>query len=76
MFTVILPYPCHSTIPLSFYHTLVILPYPCQLQPEVAHVGLYQDDLTAKGIKFDTYTRHLKDVDRAMLDGETEGAQS
>ncbi len=62
-------------MPLSFYHTLVILLYPYHLQPEVAHVGLYQDDLTAKGIKFDTYTRHLKDVDRAMLDGETDGAQ-
>lgn len=43
------------------------------VQPEVAHVGLYQDELTAKGIKFDTYTRELKDVDRAILDGETEG---
>jgi len=62
-------------MPLSFYHTLVILLYPYHLQPEVAHVGLYQDDLTAKGIKLDTYTRHLKDVDRAMLDGETDGAQ-
>ena len=36
-------------------------------------MGLYKEDLTAKGIKFDTYTRELKDVDRAMLDGETEG---
>ena len=62
-------------MPLSFYHTLIILLYPYHLQPEVAHVGLYQDGLTAKGIKFDTYTRHLKDVDRAMLDGETDGAQ-
>ena len=52
-----------------------ILPYPYHLQPEVAHVGLYQDDLTAKGIKFDTYTRQLKDVDRAVLDGETDGMQ-
>ncbi|KAA6418572.1 MAG: mercuric reductase [Trebouxia sp. A1-2] len=45
----------------------------CLQQPEVAHVGLYQDDLTTKGIKFDTYTRQLKDVDRALLDGETDG---
>ncbi|DBA75079.1 hypothetical protein WJX77_002883 [Trebouxia sp. C0004] len=43
---------------------------PARLR-EVAHVGLYQDDLTAKGIKFDTFTRQLKDVDRAVLDGET-----
>ncbi len=54
---------------------IIIVTHPYHLQPEVAHVGLYQDDLTAKGIKFDTYTRHLKDVDRAMLDGETEGTQ-
>ncbi|DBB17381.1 hypothetical protein WJX82_002237 [Trebouxia sp. C0006] len=51
----------------------MLIPWTTFTQPEVAHVGLYQDDLTAKGIKFDTYTRHLKDVDRAMLDGETDG---
>ena len=56
-------------------YATVIIPYPRHLQPEVAHVGLYPNDLTAKGIKFDSYTRHLKDVDRAMLDGETDGAQ-
>ena len=39
-------------------------------------MGLYQEDLKAKGMKFDTYTRELKDVDRALLDGETEGENS
>ncbi|KAL0034130.1 hypothetical protein WJX79_010751 [Trebouxia sp. C0005] len=51
----------------------MLIPWTTFTQPEVAHVGLYQDDLTTKGIKFDTYTRQLKDVDRALLDGETDG---
>ena len=65
----------HSKI-LQLWHGLwqCCMTWVWILQPEVAHVGLYKEDLVAKGIRFDTYTRHLKDVDRAMLDGETEGA--
>ena len=43
------------------------------MQPEVAHVGLYGSDLEAQNIKYDTFMLPLKDVDRAILDGETEG---
>ena len=43
------------------------------MQPEVAHVGLYGSDLEAQNIKYDTFMLPLKDVDRAVLDGETEG---
>ena len=42
-------------------------------EPEVAHVGLYERDLEARGIAFATYTRELADVDRAILEGDTEG---
>ncbi len=41
--------------------------------PEVAHVGLYPNEAEAKGIAIDTYTQELNDVDRAILEGETEG---
>ena len=46
------------------------------MQPEVAHVGLYGSDLEAQNIKYDTFMLPLKDVDRAILDGETEGQSS
>lgn len=35
--------------------------------------GLYERDLEAQGIQYDTYVRHLRDVDRAILEGTTEG---
>lgn len=43
------------------------------LQPEVAHVGLYSSDLDSQGVKYDTFMLELKDVDRAVLDRETDG---
>ena len=45
----------------------------CALQPEVAHVGLYGSDLERQGVKYDSFKLELKDVDRAVLDGETDG---
>jgi pyruvate/2-oxoglutarate dehydrogenase complex dihydrolipoamide dehydrogenase (E3) component len=36
-------------------------------------VGLYESDAQQKGIKVDTFTQELSRVDRALLDGETDG---
>jgi pyruvate/2-oxoglutarate dehydrogenase complex dihydrolipoamide dehydrogenase (E3) component len=36
-------------------------------------VGLYEQDARARGIQTDTYTRTFDKVDRAVLDGETDG---
>lgn len=41
--------------------------------PEVAHVGMYEKDAAERGIEVTTLTVSLADVDRALLDGETEG---
>lgn len=49
------------------------IPWCTYTDPEIAHVGLYEKDLNAKGIPFDTFIRELKDVDRAILDGEVNG---
>ncbi|MEM6692206.1 MAG: FAD-containing oxidoreductase, partial [Planctomycetota bacterium] len=38
-----------------------------------AHVGLYEKDLIEQGIEFATFQRDLADVDRAILEGDTEG---
>jgi pyruvate/2-oxoglutarate dehydrogenase complex dihydrolipoamide dehydrogenase (E3) component len=49
------------------------VPWCTYTDPEIAHVGLYEQDAVAKGIKVTTLTVPLGDVDRAVLDGETAG---
>jgi pyruvate/2-oxoglutarate dehydrogenase complex dihydrolipoamide dehydrogenase (E3) component len=51
----------------------LLVPWATYTEPEVAHVGLYERDLEERGIAFATYTRQLADVDRAILEGDTEG---
>ena len=41
--------------------------------PEIAHVGMYEDEAQAKGIDCNTIKINFDDVDRALADGETEG---
>ncbi|MEM6613696.1 MAG: mercuric reductase, partial [Cyanobacteria bacterium P01_C01_bin.72] len=41
--------------------------------PEIAHVGMYEDEAQAKGIDCNTIKIDFDDVDRALADGETEG---
>jgi len=49
------------------------IPWCTYTDPEIAHVGMYEKDALAKGIPVDTFLRPLKEVDRAILDGEEEG---
>jgi len=49
------------------------IPWCTYTDPEIAHVGMYEQDALAKGIAVTTLTVPLADVDRAVLDGETEG---
>jgi pyruvate/2-oxoglutarate dehydrogenase complex dihydrolipoamide dehydrogenase (E3) component len=51
----------------------LVVPWCTYTDPEIAHVGLYASDAADRGIEIDTYTQDLAEVDRAMLDGETEG---
>lgn len=41
--------------------------------PEIAHVGLYEEEAQAKGIDCNTIKIDFDDVDRALADGDTEG---
>ena len=41
--------------------------------PEIAHVGMYEKDARDQGFEVQTLTVPLGDIDRALLDGETEG---
>ena len=49
------------------------IPWCTYTDPEVAHVGMYEREAKEKGIGVDTFVRTLKDVDRAIADGEEEG---
>jgi pyruvate/2-oxoglutarate dehydrogenase complex dihydrolipoamide dehydrogenase (E3) component len=51
----------------------LIMPWCTFTEPEVAHVGMYEQDAKDKGIEVETYTFKLEEVDRAILDGEDEG---
>lgn len=49
------------------------MPWCTYTDPEIAHVGLYAHEAEARGVAVDTFTVHMRDVDRALADGEEEG---
>lgn len=51
----------------------LIVPWCTYTSPEVAHVGLHEREAQDKGIDVETFTQELAQVDRALLDGQTEG---
>jgi pyruvate/2-oxoglutarate dehydrogenase complex dihydrolipoamide dehydrogenase (E3) component len=51
----------------------LIIPWTTYTSPEVAHVGMYEQDARAAGFQVDTLTVPMHQVDRAVLDGDTEG---
>ena len=51
----------------------LVVPWCTYTDPEIAHVGMYEADAKERGIPVTTLTVPLSDVDRALLDGETEG---
>ena len=51
----------------------LIVPWCTYTDPEIAHVGMYERDAVERGIPVDTFVRGLREVDRAITDGEEEG---
>ncbi|MCZ6727156.1 MAG: mercuric reductase [Acidobacteria bacterium] len=51
----------------------LVIPWCTYTSPEVAHVGIYPDAATKQGIELDTFEVPMASVDRAILDGETDG---
>jgi pyruvate/2-oxoglutarate dehydrogenase complex dihydrolipoamide dehydrogenase (E3) component len=49
------------------------IPWCTYTDPEIAHVGLYKNQAAAKSIETQTFEVKMSDVDRAILDGETDG---
>jgi pyruvate/2-oxoglutarate dehydrogenase complex dihydrolipoamide dehydrogenase (E3) component len=53
--------------------TDLVIPWCTYTDPEIAHVGYYEKDAKAAGYEVATITEPLSHVDRAVLDGESEG---
>jgi len=53
--------------------TSLTIPWCTYTSPEIAHVGLYEAEAKKKGLLVDTFIQELRDVDRAILDGEENG---
>ncbi len=51
----------------------LVIPWCTYTSPEIAHVGMQAEDARQAGFEVDTLTVPLHDVDRAVLDGATEG---
>lgn len=51
----------------------LIIPWCTYTSPEIAHVGLSEREAQRQNIAIDTYRQSFEHVDRAILDGETNG---
>ena len=51
----------------------LVIPWSTYTSPEIAHVGLYEQQAKDRNIEVDTYMQKFHDVDRAILDGEDDG---
>ncbi|NJL38684.1 MAG: mercuric reductase [Leptolyngbyaceae cyanobacterium SM1_4_3] len=51
----------------------LVMPWVTYTDPEIAHVGLYEQEAQAKGIDTNTIKIPFSSVDRALADGESEG---
>ena len=53
--------------------TDLVIPWCTYTDPEIAHVGYYEESARAAGFDVTTLVQRLSDIDRARLDGETQG---
>ncbi len=51
----------------------LVIPWSTYCDPEIAHVGLYEQEAKQRGLAVETFTVALGENDRAVLDGETKG---
>lgn len=49
------------------------IPWCTYTSPEVAHVGLTEHEIRRRGMTTQTFVQNFQHIDRAQLDGETEG---
>jgi pyruvate/2-oxoglutarate dehydrogenase complex dihydrolipoamide dehydrogenase (E3) component len=49
------------------------IPWCTYTSPELAHVGLYENEAKQEGIEIQSFVQEFRGVDRALLDGEENG---
>ena len=49
------------------------IPWCTYTDPEIAHVGLNEAEAEAKGVRLQTLVVQMRDIDRALTDGQEEG---
>ena len=49
------------------------MPWCTYTSPEIAHVGLYEREAEEAGLEVDTFMQPMSEVDRAIVDGDTDG---
>lgn len=49
------------------------IPWCTYVDPEIAHVGMYEKDAKEKGLDFDSIKVPLSEIDRALLEGNEKG---
>jgi pyruvate/2-oxoglutarate dehydrogenase complex dihydrolipoamide dehydrogenase (E3) component len=63
----------NALFPFKAKASKLIVPWCTYTSPEIAHVGLYDEEAQEQGIEIDTYIQKLEHVDRAILEGDDEG---
>ena len=51
----------------------LVMPWTTYTSPEIAHVGLYESEAQKQGLEVQTIVIPFSKVDRAIVDGETDG---
>ena len=51
----------------------LVIPWATYTSPEIAHVGMYEQDAKQAGLAIDTYVQKFDTVDRAILESADEG---
>ncbi|MGE0641588.1 MAG: mercuric reductase [Thermoanaerobaculia bacterium] len=63
----------NALFPVKKRLSSLVVPWSTYTDPEIAHVGLYEAEARERGLAVATVTIPFDDVDRARLEGETDG---
>lgn len=63
----------NALTPLKGKKSDLVIPWCTYTDPEIAHTGLYKHQAEEEGIEIDTYMKPFEEIDRSILESETEG---
>lgn len=62
----------NALLPLKAKANYRVVPWTTFTDPEIAHLGLSEEEAKEQG-EYKVYRAHFKDLDRAIIEGETQG---